>query len=157
MLVRDTDFVHIIFNAFLVFNSSLKLKSELHTVSFFLPVLRDQGGQQITHPYIKPPRRGGIPRNESFSIEHPISGGDVRALTYIATLLGLSGKLRPLLVSDTEASSLLDSNFVSLGGPGSNYNRINSDWQLRCAPLPACYAERQWPKKNRFDIVKNVD
>jgi hypothetical protein len=21
-------------------------------------------------------------------------------------------------------------------------NRINSDWQFRCAPLPACYAER---------------
>ena len=73
-----------------------------------LPLLRDQAGQQITHPYIKPPRRGGIPRNESYSIEHPISGGDVRALTYIAALLGLSGKLRPLLVSDTEASSLLD-------------------------------------------------
>ena len=34
MLVHVTDFVHIIFNAFLVFNSSLKLKSELHMVSF---------------------------------------------------------------------------------------------------------------------------
>ena len=36
-------------------------------------------------------------------------------------LLGLPGKLRPLLVSDTEASSLLDSNFISFGDRGSNY------------------------------------
>ncbi|MFH1081301.1 MAG: hypothetical protein V1766_13770, partial [Pseudomonadota bacterium] len=86
-----------------------------------LPPLTDQSGRQITHPYIKPLRRGGAPSGESYSIENPISGGDVRALTYIAALLGLPGKLRPLLVSDTEASSLLDSNLISCGGPGSNY------------------------------------
>jgi hypothetical protein len=25
---------------------------------------------------------------------------------------------------------------------GTHNNRINSDWQFRCAPLPAGYAER---------------
>ena len=86
-----------------------------------LPSLTDQSGRPITHPYIKPPRRGGTPLVESYSIEHPISESEVRASTYIAALLGLSGKLRPLLVSDTEASSLLDSNFISFGDRGSNY------------------------------------
>lgn len=86
-----------------------------------LPPFLDQSGRPKTHPYIKPPRRGGTPLNEQYSIEHPISECEVRASSYIAALLGLSGKLRPLLVSDTEASSLLDSNFISFGGPGSNY------------------------------------
>jgi len=27
-------------------------------------------------------------------------------------------------------------------GDGLDNNRINSDWQIRCAPLPAGYAER---------------
>jgi hypothetical protein len=31
-------------------------------------------------------------------------------------------------------------------------NRINSDWQFRCAPLPAGYAQR-WPvKKKLLDV-----
>jgi hypothetical protein len=83
-----------------------------------LSPLTDQSGRPTTHPYIKPPRRGGAPLIESYSIEHPISECEVRASTYIVALLGLSGKLRPLLVSDTEASSLLDGNFISFGGPG---------------------------------------
>lgn len=86
----------------------------------------DQSGRPITHPYIKPPRRGGAPSGESYSIEHPISECEVRASTYIATLLGLPGNLRPLLVSDTEASFLLDCNFISFGGPGSNYKTTDA-------------------------------
>jgi hypothetical protein len=81
----------------------------------------DQNGRQITHPYIKPPRRGGDTLTQSYSIEHPISECEVRSSTYISTLLGRPGNLHPILVSDTEASSLLDSNFISFGGPGSNY------------------------------------
>lgn len=86
-----------------------------------LPSLTDQSGRPITHPYIKSPRRGGAPLVGSYSIEHPISECEVRASTYVAALLGLPGKLRPLLVSDIDASSLLNSNFVSFGGPFSNY------------------------------------
>ena len=91
-----------------------------------LPPLKDQFGQIITHPYIKPPRRGGTPLGQSYSIEHPISECEVRASTYVAALLGLPGNLRPLLVSDTETSSLLDSNFISFGGPGSNYKTADA-------------------------------
>ncbi len=86
----------------------------------------DQFGRPITHPYRKTSRRGGAPLAGSFSIEHPISECEVRASTYIATLLGLPGKLRPLLVSDTDASSLLDSNFISFGGPFSNYKTADA-------------------------------
>ncbi|HEX9020788.1 MAG TPA: hypothetical protein VF903_05965, partial [Nitrospirota bacterium] len=80
-----------------------------------LPPLTDASGRPITHPYVKPPRRGNTPLAQSYSIEHPVSECEVRASTYIAALLGLPGKLRPLLVSDTDASSLLDSNFISFG------------------------------------------
>ena len=87
-----------------------------------LPALTDQSGRIITHPYVKVPRRGGaVPLTGSYSIEHPVSECEVRASTYIAMLLGLPRNLRPLLFSDTEASSVLDSNFISFGGPGSNY------------------------------------
>lgn len=87
-----------------------------------LPPLHNDSNQLITHPYVKPPRRGGaLPLQGSFSIEHPISECEVRASTYIAFLLGLPGSLRALLVSDIVASEILDSNFISFGGPGSNY------------------------------------
>ncbi|NJD55083.1 MAG: hypothetical protein FIA94_01615 [Nitrospirae bacterium] len=87
-----------------------------------LPMRQDQSGQRITHPYVKAPRLEGTPPpSGTYSIAHPISECEVRASTYIASLLGLSGKLQPLLVSDTNASSILDSNFISFGGPGSNY------------------------------------
>jgi hypothetical protein len=87
-----------------------------------LPALKDPSGKTITHPYAKAPRRGGaVPLQGTFSIEHPISECEVRAATYVATLLGVPGMLRPMLVSDIESDSLLDSSFVSFGGPGSNY------------------------------------
>lgn len=94
---------------------------------FLLPTLTDQSGKIITHPYVKAPRRGGaMPLVGTYSIEHPVSECEVRASTYIATLLGLPGKLQTLLVSDTDASSILDSNFISFGGPGSNYKTADT-------------------------------
>lgn len=86
----------------------------------------DKNKQPIKRPYIKPPRRGGVPLTESYSMEHPISECEVRASTYISTLLGRAGNLRPVLISDIEASSLLDSNFISFGGPGSNYKTADA-------------------------------
>jgi len=92
-----------------------------------LPPLIDKSGQPITHPYIKAQCYGRtLSTPESYSIEHPISECEVRASTYIAALFGLPGNLRPLLVSDTEASSLLDSNFISFGGPGSTYKTADA-------------------------------
>ena len=87
-----------------------------------LPQLHTASNQPITHPYVKPPRRGGaLPLHGTFSIEHPVSECEIRASTYIASLLGLPGVLRTSLVSDIECDPLVDSNFVSFGGPGSNY------------------------------------
>lgn len=87
-----------------------------------LPPLHDPSNQHITQPYVKLPRQGGaLPLQGSFSMEHPVSECEVRASTYIVSLLGLPGSLRSLLVSDIEASALLDSSFVSFGGPASNY------------------------------------
>lgn len=91
-----------------------------------LPPLTDASRQPITHPYIKPSRRGSTTLSQSYSIEHPVSESEVRASTYIAALLGFPGILRPLLVSDADASSLLDSNFISFGGPGSNYKTADA-------------------------------
>lgn len=87
-----------------------------------LPAVRDPSGNQISHPYVKPGRRGGaLPLIGTYSIEHPVSECEVRASTYLASLLGLRGILRPSLASDIESDQLLDSNLVCLGGPGSNY------------------------------------
>jgi hypothetical protein len=89
---------------------------------FLLPPLTNQSGQIIAHPYVKTPRHGGaIPLVGSYSIEHPVSECEVRASTYIAMLLGRPKNLQPQLFSDVEVSSVLDSNFVSFGGSGSNY------------------------------------
>ena len=86
----------------------------------FLPPQIDHEGNPITHPYRKHPREGGVAAlHESYSIDHPMSECEVRASTYIASLLGRT--IRQLLVSDVEADTLLESNFVSLGGSGSNF------------------------------------
>jgi len=52
-------------------------------------------------------------------IEHPVSEGEIRASTYLASLFGLRGVLRQLLVSDVQRETIPDSNFVALSG--SNY------------------------------------
>jgi hypothetical protein len=87
-----------------------------------LPPLQDSSGKLITHPYIKKPRRGSPPpTNQSYSMENAISECEVRASTYLTTILALPGSIRPVLVSDNDADALLDCNFIALGGPGFNY------------------------------------
>lgn len=82
----------------------------------------DPSGKETTHPYVKAPRYGeAMPPNVGISIEHPVSECEVRASTYIAKLLGINGNLRPLLISDVDTNTKLDSNFISFGGPDSNY------------------------------------
>lgn len=87
---------------------------------FMLPDLFDANGNRITHPYIKVPRRN-IPQGQSFSIEHPVSECEVRASVYISSLLGSFKKPQTILTSDIQVDSLLDSNFISFGGSGSNF------------------------------------
>lgn len=87
-----------------------------------LPPLRNSQNQIIPHPYVKAPRTGGaLPLQGTFSIEHPISECEIRATSYITSLLSSPGNLRLLIVADIEVDDLLDSSFVSIGGPGSNY------------------------------------
>ena len=90
---------------------------------FTLPAIRDPQGKPVPYRYVKTPRRSSGQQNTSvgFSMEHPVSECEVRASTYITTLLAYPGTLRPMLMSDNDAETLLDSNFIALGGPGSNY------------------------------------
>lgn len=111
-----------------LFGFHFKLGTEIRMAYGQLSLLPlvDKSGQPITHPYIKPPRRGGAQLSEAYSIEHPISECEVRASTYISALLGFPENIRPLLVSDVEVGSLLDSNFISFGGRGSNYKTADA-------------------------------
>ena len=87
-----------------------------------LPPLQHSSGQTITHPYVKAPRGGGVlPPQGTYSITHPVSECEVRASTYLTSMLSCPGTLRPHVVSDVEVNALLDSNLIALGGPGSNY------------------------------------
>lgn len=87
-----------------------------------LPPLQHSSGQVITHPYVKAPRRGGaLPLQGTYSITYPVSECEIRASTYLTSMLSCPGTLRPLVVSDVEVDALLDNNLITLGGPGSNY------------------------------------
>ena len=87
-----------------------------------LPPMQHQSRQDITHPYVKAPRGGGVlPLQGTYSITHPVSECEVRASTYLTSILSSPGALRPHVVSDVEVNALLDSNLITLGGPGSNY------------------------------------
>ena len=87
-----------------------------------LPTLKDPTGKTITHPYVKKPRRGQFPTTaNAFSMEHAISECEVRASTYLTAMLASPRVFKPILISDTDTEDLLDSNFIALGGPGSNY------------------------------------
>jgi hypothetical protein len=90
---------------------------------FTLPPIQGPQGTPVRYPYVKTPRRSSGQQNTNavFSMEHPISECEVRASTYITTLLAYPGTLRPMLTSDNDAETLLDSNFIALGGPRSNY------------------------------------
>jgi len=99
-----------------------ELQVQITYGQLLLPPIIDSRGKRISHPYVKPERRGGaLPLQGTYSIELPVSECEVRASTYVAALFGLKGILRTSLASDIESDRLLDSNFVSLGGPGSNY------------------------------------
>jgi len=102
---------------------SFKPNTEVRMIygQLMLPQIRDSAGQPITHPYVKPPRRGPPPQQASYSMEHPVSECEVRAAAYIASLLGSPQGLHPMLMADADTVTLLDSTFVSFGGPGSNY------------------------------------
>ena len=75
------------------------------------------------YPYVKPSRKDNAPPSQYKSIEHPVSEGEIRASAYLVSLFGFRGflrpALRPLLMSDERCETILDGNFVALGG--SNY------------------------------------
>ena len=57
----------------------------------------------------------------AISIQHPVSESEVRAAAYIASLIGIPAKVQTPVVSDVEVDQLLNSNFIAVGGIGSNY------------------------------------
>ena len=91
--------------------------------SFVLPLVYDQSGKRITHPYVKTPLPPTVPRQLApmgFSIDSPVSSGEMRGAAYLAEFFGKSRVCPPLLVPDNEVLSHVDLSFISLGGPGSN-------------------------------------
>jgi hypothetical protein len=71
------------------------------------------------HPYITAARRYSALASQHKAIEHPVSQGEIRASTYLASMFGLRGVLRQFLVSDVQFETIPDSNPVALSG--SNY------------------------------------
>jgi hypothetical protein len=91
--------------------------------SFVLSPIRDQNGNAVTHPYIKTPLPPSVPRRPatmSFSIDNPVSGGEMRSSAYLAGLFGKGSACTPVLVPDIDIVSRVDLSFISLGGPASN-------------------------------------
>jgi hypothetical protein len=68
------------------------------------------------HPYTKAARRYSALPSQHKSIEHQISEGEIRASTYLASMFGLRGVLRQLLVSHVHCETISDSNFVAFSG-----------------------------------------
>lgn len=74
------------------------------------------------HIFTKPPRKGGSPIAAGFfSISAPISECEVRGSSYLSSMLAAASRKVPILMSDVDASALVNSNFLALGGVGSNY------------------------------------
>jgi hypothetical protein len=110
---------------------SLKDPPRITYGQFASPALSDQSGKQLVHIFPKPPRKGTPSKtgSMSFSISHPVSECEVRATTYLSTLLGSFTK-SAILTSDTDASAILDADFLTVGWIGGNYKSadiINSD------------------------------
>src|SRR5437016_7357128 len=79
---------------------SFRRDAEIHIVygQLLLPPIQDSNGNCISHPYVKPLRRGGaLPLQGTYSIEHPVSECEVRASTYVASLFGPQGILQSLV------------------------------------------------------------
>jgi hypothetical protein len=74
------------------------------------------------HIFTKPPRKGGGPTAAAvLSVSAPISECEVRGSAYLSCMLASASRKVPILISDVDASALVDSNFLALGGVGSNY------------------------------------
>jgi len=92
------------------------------TYSQFLPPPFINQATGAQHIFPKPPRKGGNPTPTGmFSLSHPVSECEVRGSSYLSSLLSSSSGRLPILLSDTDASALVDSNFLCLGWVGSNY------------------------------------
>jgi len=92
--------------------------------SFILPPVHDQNGQIITHPYLKTPLPPSFPRqplSAGFSIDNPVSSGEMRGIAYLAELFGKTRSCAPKIATDNDMVSRVDVSFISLGGPISNF------------------------------------
>jgi hypothetical protein len=84
-------------------------------------IVVDKGGTLAqaslgAHPYITAACRYSALPSQHKAIEHPVSEGEIRASTYLASLFGLRGVLRQLFVSDVQCETIPDSNLVALSG-----------------------------------------
>jgi len=72
---------------------------------------------QSPMPYTKP---GGNP-HARFSISRPVSQCELRAASYLASSIGNGTGCTPALRSDNDVRPILDLDFISFGGPLSNF------------------------------------
>lgn len=72
--------------------------------------------QSNPYPYMKPEGLTG----GCFSISRPVSGSEVRCVSYLASAIGNNVGSTPTVRSDLETRHLLDLDFISFGGPNSN-------------------------------------
>jgi hypothetical protein len=70
-----------------------------------------------THPYVK------VGGNQRFglAISRPVSQCELRAANYLSSSIGNGVGCTPSLVADSDVRSIFDLDFVSFGGPMSNF------------------------------------
>ncbi len=101
-----------------VFGKDVASLNQYHMVYSHLalrPIV--SAGKNVTHPYYK---LGGDTQI-SISIENPVSSCEIRAAKYLAEVFGKEVKGAPKITSDKELQATLDTTFISLGGPLSNF------------------------------------
>jgi hypothetical protein len=84
-------------------------------------------------PYVK---LGGNPQAR-FSISRPVSQCELRAASYLSSSIGNGTGCTPALRSDNDVRSVLDLDFISFGGPLSNFK--TEDCQLNANNLLAIF------------------
>jgi hypothetical protein len=72
---------------------------------------------QIPMPYVK---IGGNPQGR-FSMNTPVSQCELRAANYLSSAIGSATGNTPALRSDTSVRQVVDLDFISFGGPMSNF------------------------------------
>jgi len=103
-----------------LFGTDVLIGPSFHLVYAHLSLrtLRDENGNIVAHPYVKP---GEEMSGACFSVDRTVSSCEVRAAKYLSEGISVESRQSPKLSSDYDIRERLDISFVSFGGPKSNY------------------------------------